>query len=74
VDDAVSRDPNRKGRRGGVSERLAFGLRDGEFEGRVSVVESRDLYVGEPRVQASGADIGFGNGLLSLWVDDPEAC
>src|SRR5260370_36227707 len=51
---------------------LAVGYRDYEFQGGVGGAEAGDFDVGEAGAESGTANVVFGDGLLSLGINDPE--
>ena len=51
---------------------LAVGYRDYEFQGGVGGAEAGDFDVGEAGAESGTANVAFGDGLLSLGINDPE--
>lgn len=66
--------PPRKaeGTQAGLTDQLTFCYGDYEFQGGVGGAEGGDFDVGEAGAESGGANMVFGDGLLSLGIDDPE--
>ena len=52
---------------------LAVGYGDDEFQGGVGGAEAGDFDVGKAGTESGTADVVFGDGFLSLGINDPES-